>query len=188
MCQSTRSRLNASNRHSVMWRCVSRGVARTRARPWRRSCASRRSSTPRPQAIPKRYYRGPVLVLHIMVGVGHAGHMGSQSYAPRDGSVVTVSEDSTPEDVRACAERAAAIADMVAQTPPHERQRWINAIADAVEAHGDELVELADRETALGVIRLTGELARMADQLRFYARVAAEGSYLGVTIDEATDS
>lgn len=128
------------------------------------------------------------MVLHIMVGVGHAGHMGSQSYAPRDGSVVTVSEDSTPEDVRACAERAAAIADMVAQTPPHERQRWINAIADAVEAHGDELVELADRETALGVTRLTGELARMADQLRFYARVAAEGSYLGVTIDEATDS
>ena len=48
---------------------------------------------------------------------------------------------------------------------------------------GDELAALADRETALGVERLTGEVTRAAGQLRFYGDVAVEGSYLGVTVD-----
>lgn len=112
----------------------------------------------------------------------------STSFAPRDGSVVATAEDTSPEEVTATAERAAKIAYEVATASPRERQRWLEAIADAVEEHEDELVELADRETALGVPRLTGELARMTDQLRFYARVAIEGSYLGVTIDEATET
>src|SRR5262249_43221645 len=49
-------------------------------------------------------------------------------------------------------------------------------------------IAIADKETALGLPRLTGELARTAGQLRFYADVAAEGSYLDATIDSATAS
>ena len=60
-------------------------------------------------------------------------------------------------------------------------------MADALEdeAAAARLVAVADRETGLGEPRLTGELARCANQLRFYADVAVEGSWLGVTVDHA---
>ena len=45
---------------------------------------------------------------------------------------------------------------------------------------------LADAETGLGRIRLDAEVMRCADQLRFYAAVAREGSWLAATIDHAT--
>ena len=57
-----------------------------------------------------------------------------------------------------------------------------------MEMHRDELVRIADRETALGLDRLEGEVLRAADQLRFYGDVATEGSYLQVTIDHGTSS
>ena len=76
---------------------------------------------------------------------------------------------------------------------PWPRRRPVSAPAgcaaspSALEdpATATELVALADRETALGVARLTGELARTAHQLRFYADVAVEGSWLAVTVDHA---
>ena len=56
-------------------------------------------------------------------------------------------------------------------------------MADALEAHQEELVAVADAETALGASRLESEVARTAAQLRHYADVAAEGSWLGATVD-----
>ncbi|MFF2274273.1 aldehyde dehydrogenase (NADP(+)) [Agromyces sp. NPDC058126] len=64
-----------------------------------------------------------------------------------------------------------------------ERGRWLGAIADAVEAHRDELVALAGEETHLSAARLGGELTRTSTQLRFFAGVIDEGSYLEATID-----
>ena len=84
--------------------------------------------------------------------------------------------------------RAAAAAPAVAAATPAERRRWLVAVADALEdpQTAAELLRVADRETALGEARLTGELARCADQLRFYGDVAAEASYLRVTVDHRT--
>ncbi|MFN8029982.1 MAG: hypothetical protein U0Q10_06530 [Dermatophilaceae bacterium] len=59
-------------------------------------------------------------------------------------------------------------------------------IADAVVAHADSLAALAHEETGLGLPRLDGEVLRCANQLRFYADVCIEGSWLGATIDHAT--
>ena len=91
--------------------------------------------------------------------------------------------DSNRRQVAAAVTRAAAAARLLAETEPAVREGWLNHVASALLAHGDELVELADAETALGRTRLTDEIERMADQLRFYGAVAAEGSYLGVTSD-----
>jgi len=66
-----------------------------------------------------------------------------------------------------------------------DRARWLRAIADALDARTDELVSLADSETHLGPARLTGELARTTGQLRMFAAVVTEGSYLEATIDHA---
>src|SRR4051794_32071743 len=63
------------------------------------------------------------------------------------------------------------------------RARLLGALADALEAARDDVVAVADRETALGTTRLDGELTRTAYQLRLFAEVLTEGSYLEATID-----
>ncbi|MEV7429629.1 aldehyde dehydrogenase family protein [Nocardioides sp. NPDC092400] len=111
---------------------------------------------------------------------------GDASYDPRTGSVVATATATTPEEVGLAARRAAQVAPAVAATSPRRRRRWLHGVADALEAHREELVALGDAETALGSERLGGEITRAANQLRFYGDVAAEGSYLGVTLDPAT--
>jgi NADP-dependent aldehyde dehydrogenase len=59
------------------------------------------------------------------------------------------------------------------------------AAADALEASGPALVEVAAGETGLSTPRLSGELRRTAVQLRLFADVVADGAYLDVRIDEA---
>lgn len=110
------------------------------------------------------------------------------SYRPRDGQPAGTVPDTTPAEVAATVARAAAAAPAMAEAAPVVRQAWLDAVADALEAHAEELAALADDETALGLPRLTGEVARAAAQLRFYASVAVEGSYLGATLDRATAS
>lgn len=105
------------------------------------------------------------------------------SYRPRDGAVMGRLDDTTPAELDAVVAGASAASASLAATAPAQRRAWLHAIADAVDADADDLARLADDETALGLPRLTGEAARMSAQLRFYADVAAEGSYLGVAID-----
>ncbi|MER6575618.1 aldehyde dehydrogenase (NADP(+)) [Nonomuraea sp. NPDC001023] len=70
-------------------------------------------------------------------------------------------------------------------TPADERAAALEAIADALTAHVDELWQLADRETALGEVRLRGEVARTAGQFRLFAQVVRDGGYLEAVIDHA---
>jgi NADP-dependent aldehyde dehydrogenase len=65
------------------------------------------------------------------------------------------------------------------------RAGWLRAIAKAVDAAADALVEIADRETHLGAERLRGEVARTTGQLRLFADVVEEGSYLEAIVDAA---
>ena len=108
------------------------------------------------------------------------------SFSPYDGQPVAVVPDTPPGAVQRAVARAVAAAPKLAAVAPAVRRGWLEAVAASLENHVDELVGLADQETALGAARLTGEVARTAGQLRFYGDVAVEGSYLGVTVDEAT--
>ncbi|UYM07575.1 aldehyde dehydrogenase family protein [Solicola gregarius] len=101
-----------------------------------------------------------------------------------NGEVATTETAEVPVVVAVAAEAAPTLA----RTSPAERRAWSYAVADALENASGELVDVADAETGLGETRLAGEVARVAGQLRFYADVAVEGSYLGVTIDRATDT
>src|SRR3712207_7542049 len=49
---------------------------------------------------------------------------------------------------------------------PIWRATLLRALADALEARRDDVVAIADRETALGTTRLNGELNRTCYQLR----------------------
>jgi NADP-dependent aldehyde dehydrogenase len=63
------------------------------------------------------------------------------------------------------------------------RAALLRAAADGVESRAAELIAAAEAETALGVPRLTGELARVAYQFRFFADIVDDGAFLGVVID-----
>ncbi|MDQ4213116.1 aldehyde dehydrogenase (NADP(+)) [Microbacterium capsulatum] len=64
-----------------------------------------------------------------------------------------------------------------------DRAAWLRALADVLARHADELVALAHAETHLSTARLGGEVVRTATQLRFFADVITEGSYLEATLD-----
>ena len=106
---------------------------------------------------------------------------------PRTGeprAQVAVEADSGAVD--AAVRSAAAALDALADRP--RRAALLRAWADAVEARADELVEVADAETALGPVRLAGELARVAYQFRFFAGIVDDGGFLGVVIDQPDPS
>ncbi|MFG1810191.1 aldehyde dehydrogenase family protein [Streptomyces sp. NPDC049040] len=106
------------------------------------------------------------------------------SVDPRSGKQhEQVAVEATAEDVDAAVRAAAAAIPALADRSV--RSRLLRAAAGALEESAAEVVAAADAETALGVPRLTGELARTAYQLRAFADVVDEGAFLDVIIDHA---
>ncbi|MBA8825765.1 NADP-dependent aldehyde dehydrogenase [Saccharopolyspora lacisalsi] len=71
----------------------------------------------------------------------------------------------------------------LARLRPAQRAGILRGIAQALDAAGDELIPLAERESHLPRARLTGELTRTTFQLRLFADVLDEGTFLNATID-----
>ncbi|MCU1439196.1 MAG: aldehyde dehydrogenase [Rhodoglobus sp.] len=88
-------------------------------------------------------------------------------------------------DIDEIAQRAADAAPVWAATTPRTRAAAMVAAADALVGAQAELVAIAQEETGLSEARLVGELKRTAVQLRLFADIVVEGSYLDVRIDEA---
>lgn len=91
----------------------------------------------------------------------------------------------TTQDLDVIAARAAEAAPLWAATPPRQRAKALVAAADALLAAQIELVATAMEETGLSEARLSGELKRTAVQLKLFADVVMDGSYLDVRIDDA---
>ena len=70
-------------------------------------------------------------------------------------------------------------------TEPEARARFLDRIADNLEALREDVVDRARRETGLTEARLNGELTRTANQLRLFAGVVRSGSFHRVRIDPA---
>lgn len=66
-----------------------------------------------------------------------------------------------------------------------KRAGFIDTIATEIELLGDELLEVCNEETGLGIPRLTGERGRTCGQLRAFASLIREGSWQQATIDTA---
>ncbi|WP_346623393.1 aldehyde dehydrogenase (NADP(+)) [Blastococcus montanus] len=111
------------------------------------------------------------------------------SIDPRTGEEVEVvaQETTTAEVQRLCA-AALAAAPALDDLGRAGRAALLGSLADALEARRGDVVAVADRETALGATRLNGELTRTCYQLRLFAEVLQEGSYLEAAIDHAGDS
>src|SRR5690606_30902630 len=115
-----------------------------------RQLAPRTGPAPRPETAARRTQRA-------RVSSSDGSTLSSASDEPQrtrpDGNLMATApitidtDDATLTAVTSAAERAAA---EVARSTLTERAAWLTAVADAIDAAADELVDIADRETALG--------------------------------------
>ena len=88
------------------------------------------------------------------------------------------------EVARACdAAREAFEADR--ERSAEDRAALLEAIASRIEELGESLVERVTRETALPAARVQGERGRTTAQLRMFAALVREGSWVDARIDRA---
>ncbi|WP_168427288.1 aldehyde dehydrogenase (NADP(+)) [Candidatus Colwellia aromaticivorans] len=66
-----------------------------------------------------------------------------------------------------------------------QRAVFLEQIAIEIEALGDDLLNTANDETGLGLVRLTGERGRTCNQIRAFATMLKEGSWVKASIDTA---
>jgi NADP-dependent aldehyde dehydrogenase len=103
----------------------------------------------------------------------------------------TVIAETSPAEVESsCRAAAAACGELsdLAAWPPARRASLLRGVAEILDAHATELAGLADAETALGSLRLGGEVARTTWQLRLLADVVTDGAFLEIIIDHARAS
>ena len=91
-------------------------------------------------------------------------------------------EEATLDDVRAAAARAARAFGAWRASAPGDRAEFLRKGAERLESGREALVSTADAETGLGAARLNNELDRTVAQLRAFADVVAEGSYVDAII------
>lgn len=93
--------------------------------------------------------------------------------------------ESSSEELDQAIQKASEAFDGWQASDGETRAKLLNALADALEADREKLVELADIESGLGSGRLNGELDRTAFQLRRFAKIAQTGGAFAFTDDPA---
>jgi NADP-dependent aldehyde dehydrogenase len=91
----------------------------------------------------------------------------------------------TAEEVEHAAQLAAKAFETYQCVSGRDRGAFLRTIAAKIEAIAGDVVERAAQETALPQARLQGETARTCAQLRLFAQVAEEGSWVQARIDRA---
>jgi NADP-dependent aldehyde dehydrogenase len=91
--------------------------------------------------------------------------------------------EATPGEADRAAELAERAARDCRRVPPEEAAAFLDRISEEILAAGDELLDRAAAETALGKDRLAGERTRTLNQLRLFAALVREGSWVDARID-----
>lgn len=91
----------------------------------------------------------------------------------------------TEDQLTTATSAAAAAYPSFSTLDPEAHATFLEAIADNIEAIGEELIIRAGQESGLPAARLQGERARTTGQLRLFAAVVRQGDFRGVRIDPA---
>ncbi|MDR6569845.1 aldehyde dehydrogenase (NADP(+)) [Chitinophaga ginsengisegetis] len=91
----------------------------------------------------------------------------------------------TTEEVNQAVEKASTAFKTYRHTSPEQRAVFLEAIATEILAIGDPLLERTVTESGLPLARITGERMRTVNQLRLFAAVLREGSWVEAIIDPA---
>ena len=91
----------------------------------------------------------------------------------------------TLDELNQACDLAAAARIPLGNLPGKDRAKFLRAIADNIESLGDMLLERATLETALPNARFAGERGRTCSQLRMFAELLDEGSWVDARVDHA---
>jgi NADP-dependent aldehyde dehydrogenase len=117
---------------------------------------------------------------------GTRGGASFQALNPKTGAnLPPIYHSASPAEVDAAAALAAEAFTTYSQATGKAKAAFLRRAADALDAHKQELAERAHLETALPLPRLTGEVGRTSGQLRLFAAVVEEGSWVQARIDPA---
>ncbi len=119
-----------------------------------------------------------------------AGEQGSKDGRQFSGINPATGEELNPpfmsaslEDVEAAMLASSNAFDVYSKTSAAVRAGLLRAIAAGLDGASDELVNRAHLETALPLARLKGEVLRTSNQLRLFAGLVEEGSWVSAHID-----
>jgi alpha-ketoglutaric semialdehyde dehydrogenase len=123
-----------------------------------------------------------------VIGFGSVGE-GSYTFkavnpATQEALETTFHEASDAEVERAMTLMAEAF-PVFRQIDPEKRAEFLDRAADEILNLGDELIERGSAETALPEARLVGERGRTMGQLKMFAELIREGSWVDARIDQA---
>ena len=108
------------------------------------------------------------------------------AYAPAEGTYIEPQfEEASAQHVNQALTAAELAFHEYRKLPAERRAEFLEAIADEILAIGDALIERANGETALPKERLTGERGRTMNQLKMFATLIREGSWVEARIDLA---
>lgn len=94
--------------------------------------------------------------------------------------------EATPEEINAAIGKANAAFPAYKKLPYIQRALFLERIADEIMAIGPELIQVTMQESNLPEARLLGERDRTTNQLRFFAKILRDGSWLRAIIDTPT--
>jgi NADP-dependent aldehyde dehydrogenase len=115
-----------------------------------------------------------------------AGSVKLQSFDATTGEALPQDfSQATAQEVDAAANAAAAAYPAYRSLSAKRRAQFLEAIADELDALGDDFVAVVCRETALPAGRIQGERGRTSGQMRLFAKVLRRGDFYGARIDRA---
>lgn len=91
----------------------------------------------------------------------------------------------SPSNVETACEAASEAFVLLGKVDRSARARMLDLAADGIAALGDTLVKAASDETGLPLPRIAGERDRTVRQLRMFAGIVREGSWVEAVIDSA---
>jgi 2,5-dioxopentanoate dehydrogenase len=115
-----------------------------------------------------------------------AGNETFYSYNPEKQSNNEFSfSKATPDEVNMAVAKAAAAFQLYRKKTGLEKANFLTAIAEALLNTGEELVKVCCAETGLPAARIEGEKMRTVNQLKMFAALLTEGSWVDARIDTA---
>jgi len=100
-------------------------------------------------------------------------------------SIEPAFQSATTEEVDSACSLAVRAFDTYGRISGRSRAAFLRRISENIEALGHQLVERATRETGLPAGRIQGETARACNQLRMFAALVEDGSWVDARIDHA---
>ena len=123
-----------------------------------------------------------------LIGFASGSNRGKQFRAvnPADRSELAPTYYSaTAEELDNAAQLAADAFPVYSRVPANRRAAFLRTIADRIEALGEQVVARMVQESGLPIGRAKSELLRTSGQLRLFADVIEEGSWVNARIDPA---